>query len=433
MARFLLALQHARGIRPGTARMDACLRRLGSPQAAFATVHVVGTKGKGSTAAMLHAILRAQGIVAALYTSPHLIDFTERFRVGDADVSWDDLAAAFREVHLATRGGADPPLTFFEWCTAMAFVLFARRGVKVAVVEAGMGGRWDATRSAAGQLVLVTRIGLDHTEQLGRTPERIAIEKASIMAPGATVLTARQLPDVENVIRRVVRRRGGACRPADSICSAVPHGTDVSGVCFDLLLAGGGRLYRLHIPLPGLHQAGNAALAAAGARVLAERGTAIGEEAIRTGLATVRWPGRLEILGDGPGVLLDGAHNRDSAEVLAAFLAEAFPGERLALVLGILADKDVQAILGALGRLPVRVYAAPCPNPRTLPAEVLAAEARKAGLPVAGVHRSVTAALDAARLHAGGAAPVVVTGSLYAVAEARARLLGRTIPHPFTQ
>jgi dihydrofolate synthase/folylpolyglutamate synthase len=211
------------------------------------------------------------------------------------------------------------------------------------------------------------------------------------------------------------------------------HGTDAAGVSFDLDLASGARLSRLQSPLPGRHQAVNAGLAASAAMCLARHGVAIGETAIRAGLATVRWPGRLETIGDDPGVLLDGAHNRDSAEALADFLAEAFPGTRLELVLGILADKDAGAILGGLRRLPVSVHAAPCPNPRTLPAEAVAAAARRAGLPVAGIHRSVSEALESARRARTGPAPVVVTGSLYAVAEARAHLLGRTIAEPSAQ
>ncbi len=380
---------------------------------------------------MLHAILRAQGIVAALYTSPHLIDFTERFRVGDADVSWDDLAAAFWEVHLATRGGADPPLTFFEWCTAMAFVLFARRGVKVAVVEAGMGGRWDATRSAAGQLVLVTRIGLDHTEQLGTDPGADRHREGEHHGSRGDRPDGPSTAGVENVI--AASFAGGGAPPARRFdLQRGPARHRLSGVCFDPCLRGRAPV-PAPIPLPGLHQAGNAALAAAGAPGSSRSGEPPSARR-RSGPA---WPPFGGPEGWRPGRRTGSAagrgpqprQRRGPGRLPGRGLPRRAPGARPG-------DSGRQGRPGHPGRPgpPAgALYAAPCPNPRTLPAEVLAAEARKAGLPVAGVHRSVTAALDAARLHAGGAAPVVVTGSLYAVAEARARLLGRTIPHPFAQ
>jgi dihydrofolate synthase/folylpolyglutamate synthase len=423
MLEFLYGLQALRGMRFGLGSIREALGRLGNPQRHFRSVHVAGTKGKGSTAALLQSILHEAGHRAALYTSPHLVDFGERFRIGREQAREEEILASFREVARACGGGDDPPLTFFEWCTAMAFVLFARRGVSVAVLEAGLGGRLDATRAAGGSLVLMSRIGLDHQAYLGHTVRAIAGEKAGLIGRGAMVVTAPQQPAALEVIRARSDAAGGRLVRLDRAARLTVHGTDLDGVSFDLRVPGR-RLPRLWCPLPGRHQAVNSALAVLGALALDEGGWRVPDQAIRRGLAACGWPGRLEAFGEDPVVILDGAHNVDSARALAEYLREVFPGVPLRLVLGILADKDVRGIMRALAVLPARLYLAPCRSARTAPPETLAAAARSAGLPVQGLFGTVTAALTSARREAAPVEPVVVAGSLFAAAEARSFLLG---------
>jgi dihydrofolate synthase/folylpolyglutamate synthase len=263
MLDFLWPIQGRLGVRFGLKNIRECLRRLGRPERRFLSVHVAGTKGKGSTAAVLHAILDAAGHRAGLYISPHLVDFRERFVVGRQMAGPDEMVDVFQDVARATRRGQDPPLTFFEWCTAMAFLLFARRGVEVAVLEAGMGGRLDATRAAGGPLALFSLIGLDHQAYLGDTPEAIAREKAGLMTRGGAAVTAPQAPGVMDVLRRRAAVLGVELVCLGETARLFVHGTDLGGVVFDLVLPGR-RLPRLFCPLPGRHQAGNAALAVSG-------------------------------------------------------------------------------------------------------------------------------------------------------------------------
>ncbi len=422
MLDFLWPIQGRLGVRFGLRNIGECLRRLGRPERRFLSAHVAGTKGKGSTAAILQAILDAAGHRTGLYTSPHLLDFRERFVVGRSMAEHGELVEVFREVARVTGGGQDPPLTFFEWCTAMAFLLFARRGVEVAVLEAGMGGRLDATRAAGGPLALFSLIGLDHQAYLGETPEAIAREKAGLMTRGGHAITAAQTPGVTRVLRRRAAALGVELISLEEMSRLTVHGTDLAGVSFDLVLPGR-RLARLFCPLPGRHQAGNAALAVAGLGCLERLGFGADDRAVAAGLASVRWPGRLETAGEAPTVILDAAHNPDSMRSLTAFLGEVFPGRPPAFVLGILADKDIPGMMRVLAPLSPDVWLAPCRSDRAAGVDAMAAAAAAAGLRIAGTGADVAAALEQAR-RSRPEGPVVVTGSLFTVAEAKAALTG---------
>jgi dihydrofolate synthase/folylpolyglutamate synthase len=410
-----------RGIKFGLRNIRLVLQRLGQPQKRYLSVHVAGTNGKGSTAAILHHIVTAAGYRSGLYTSPHLLDMRERYIVDRTPASPEELNEVYRAVAGACRQGEDPPLTFFEWATAMAFLLFSWRGVEVAVFEAGMGGRLDATRMAEGPLLLLNRIGLDHTEFLGKTREIIAGEKAGLIGSRSMVVAAPQPGGVMEVFTRTAARRSARLVSMESSSLSRVYGTDLDGVAFDLSTAGR-RLPRLYLPLPGRHQAGNASLAVLGGAVLEMNGLSIGDEALYNGLSETYWPGRIQSFGERPTIILDAAHNVDSMEVLAAFMTEVFPDGDFPVVLAVLEDKDVGGILRSMKIMGARLFVAPCSTDRSASPGDLATLAAEAGVRVSGTYPSVASALDAAISSASGEEPILVTGSLFTVGEAAAFL-----------
>src|SRR5512138_4022327 len=313
-------------IRFGLERVQRGLDGLGHPERAYAILHVAGTNGKGSTCAMAAEALRAAGHRVGLYTSPHLQRFEERIQVNGAPISADALAARVEEVRRACPWHEAAPeverLTYFEFATLLGLLHLARERVDVAVVEVGLGGRFDATNAVLPRVAAVARIGLDHTQLLGDTVEQIAFEKAGIFKPGVpAVVHAHQPPGALETLRAEAARRGAPLT--------------VAPVAWDGPVA-----------LAGPHQRGNAALAAAALRELARAGVPVPEEAIAGGIARARWPGRLEEVA---GVLLDGAHNPDGAAALAAALSALHPGRPVELVFGVLSDKDHHGMLAALG------------------------------------------------------------------------------------
>lgn len=385
-------------MRFGLERMERALAALGHPERRYPVLHVAGTNGKGSTCAMAAAALAAAGHRVGLYTSPHLSRFNERIAVDGAPIGDAALAARIEEVRRACpwhdAGPEEERLTYFEFATLLGLLEFAARQVAAAVVEVGLGGRWDATNAVAAPAVTaVARIGLDHTQLLGDTVEQVAREKAGIFKAGVpAVVHGDQPPGVLEVLRAEAARRGAP-----------------------LTLAG---TWEGPVGLRGPHQRANAGLAAAALRSLEGRGLPIGEPAIARGIAGATWPGRLEELG---GVLLDGAHNPQGAAALAAALGAMHPGRPVELVFGVLADKDHAGMLAALRPAIRRLHAIPPRSPRArAPAEVQALAA-SLGLP-ADVHPDLPQALACARAHAADGALVCVGGSLYVVGEARTLL-----------
>jgi dihydrofolate synthase/folylpolyglutamate synthase len=370
------------GMRLGLDPMRAACERAGHPEYDFPAVHVAGTNGKGSVSAMVEAIARAQGKSTGLYTSPHLCRFAERIRIDGEPVS-DDVLADLLERAL----DAGPDLSFFETATLAAFFAFRDAAVDLAVLEVGMGGRFDATNVIPVPLAAaITRIALDHTDRLGKTLVEIAREKAGIAKPGLDVVLGFMAPDVRVAIDEVVYGAGGTTTGIEH--APVP----------------------VRIGLAGAHQRDNARIAA----ILATR-TGASTGAIEEGLADVSWPGRLERIGN---VLLDAAHNPDGAESLAAHLRSlgVTPGD-VALVFGTLADKDWEPMLDTLAPLAAtRVYVAPSGASRNA-IDPAAMAARHPGT----VAPSLPEALAAL---ASGPALVVVAGSMVLVGHARAVLLG---------
>jgi dihydrofolate synthase / folylpolyglutamate synthase len=360
----LLALrggEHA-GMRPGLARIETLLEALGNPEQRYTLVQVGGTNGKGSTAAMLAAILRAAGRRVGLYTSPHLVSFRERIRVDGEAIGEDDVADGFDAI---TTLVARVDATMFEAATALALDHFAREAVDVAVLEVGLGGRLDATTVGVPAVSAIARIDLDHQEILGPTLEAIAREKAAIIRSGTAVASA-QAPAAAAVLLARAAEMGVPLLLEGRDLSVQVTGRDLEGQTLDL--AGPGwRLEGARIPLLGTFQPANALLAAAAAHVL---GAA--PPAIRTGLARARWPGRFEVLRDGERhVVLDGAHNPAGARALAASLTEWFGEAPVTLVFGAFRDKDVAGMLAPLAARARRVILTASSSARAAAPETL--------------------------------------------------------------
>jgi len=341
---YLDSLQ-ASGIRPGLGRMRALLAAAGRPHRRTPAVIVAGTNGKGSVSATLASILTASGVRTALYTSPHLVDLRERWQIDGSPVGEDELADAIKTLRAAARKSGIRP-SYFEALTVVAFILFAAAECDLVVLEAGMGGRLDATNVVRPLAALITPVDFDHTEYLGRTLRRIAREKAGVIHRGATVLTSNQRPEVLDVLRR-------RCRQFAIPLHIVGGETTVSAVSFSpaatrVKLTTGRASYDLTSPLAGHHQVSNVALAVRAAEELGDRFPAIRKETIERGVAKTRWRGRFEHFEvSGREVWVDGAHNLHAIDAISALIEEFLPRPR-GLVFGIMRDKDVAGVVARL-------------------------------------------------------------------------------------
>jgi len=405
-----------RGIKLGLAAIDDVCGRLGRPERAVESVLVAGTNGKGSTAATLSAIGEAAGLATGLYTSPHLESVSERIRIRGDDIAPDELDAMLAEVFAAADGAPALPLTYFEAMTAAAFLAFARRRLDLAVLEVGLGGRLDATNVAPASVSVVTSIGIDHVEDLGPTLESIAREKAGVFRSGRPALIASREPRVRAVLRDAAARVGADLHELAEETRVEVRRTGLSGSRFRLETPL--RAHELETPLPGLHQVENASAAVRAAELLRP---SIDAEAVARGVASVRWPGRLEAFrARATTVLLDGCHNAAGAEALAQFLVRA--RIRPDLVFGAMADKDVEAMSAALGPAVGRIRLVPLASPRSASPDELARRFA-AARPDATAAPSLVAALEEL-LAPPAAETIIIAGSLYLVGEARTLLSG---------
>ncbi len=411
-----LASLDLRGIRLGLAAIDAVCERLGRPERRVPSVIVAGTNGKGSTASTLSSIAAAAGFRTGLYTSPHLESVTERVRFGADDVTPEELDSALGEVFAAADRAPAVPVTYFEAMTAAAFVAFARRGLDLAVLEVGLGGRLDATNVAPAILSVVTSISLDHVEDLGPTLAKIAFEKAGVFRAGRPALASSRLPEVLAVFDDVAREVGATLHRMVDETRVEPGEPALSET--RLRLTTPERAYDLTSPLAGPHQAENAATAVRAAELLAPA-FRVGPESVVRGVASVRWPGRLErFLVRGRTVLVDGCHNADGAAALAAFIAGT--GLSPDLVFGAMADKDIESMGAALSPAVRRIRFVPAGSPRAAaPQELLRRFAPGRG--DAGASPGLAAALGELLAEPSGE-PIIVAGSLYLVGEARSLL-----------
>ena len=404
-------------------RMYALLNRLGGPHQAVPTVHVTGTKGKGSVSAMVASILRASGYTVGLYTSPHLHTMRERIQVNGVPLTEDEFAAAVEAVWPAVTAMAGDGVTTFETLTAMAFQDFARRSLDWQVLEVGMGGTLDATNTVESpQVCIITSISLDHTKILGDTVEAIAKDKAGIIKPGATVVTAPQTPGVIAVLEQACRQVGATLvQTAESYTWRVT-GWDLRGQGFH----GDGPqgAWDGWLPLLGEHQVENAVCAIAAAEALAEQGASVSRQAALDGLAAVQWQARLEVLAESPLVVADGAHNPYSAAKLVEAVEKHFPSRRRVLLFGASLGHDLGGIVQALSALaPSAVVVTASRHPRAVPMDQLMDEFRSAGMPVQW-GGSVEEGFAQAKALAGPEDMVLATGSLFTAVEVRECLFG---------
>jgi dihydrofolate synthase/folylpolyglutamate synthase len=401
------------GMRPGLERISSLLEKLGNPQSTFRSVHVAGTNGKGSTSCMMASILREGGYRVALFTSPHLIGFTERIRVNGEEIAERDVVRLGRTVMAA----APAETTFFEMVTAMACLHFAEQQVDLAIMEAGMGGTFDATNALEGILSVITSISLDHSEYLGSSVAAIAREKAGIIKATRPVVLSCQEPAVAAEIQM-------RCHELNSplyTCGEHFHGewreNKLSYRGLSVSLDG------LTMGLRGSYQLFNGATALAAVEVLAREGFSVPTAAMAAGMEKASWPGRMELIGSSPRILLDGAHNPAGGKALAEALAD-IPRRRLLLVCGVMGDKDLNGILGPILPMADEVFAVAPRLPRALPSIDLVKYCRQHGVS-ARDSGSVGAGLAAACGMTGEDDLVLVCGSLFTVGEARSIIFSR--------
>jgi dihydrofolate synthase/folylpolyglutamate synthase len=391
------------------------LKRLGNPEEGLSIVHVAGTNGKGSTSAMIEGILRAAGYTTGLFTSPFLDSFTNRIKVNGQDISQEDLVSLVAELKPVAEEEA---LTQFEFITILGIAHFAAKGVDAVVLEVGLGGRFDATNAVTRPvLTVITNIGYDHMEILGDTLAKIAFEKAGILKPHIPLVTAVEDEESWGVIEARSRELGVPVRRLLRDFSYTPECSALDGQIFSF--RGDVASYEgLKISLLGGHQLKNAATAVEAALWLGEMGFDIDEAVIRKGLGAARWPGRFEIMGQDPLLIMDGAHNAHGLGALRTTLDDLLPGRPIHWVLGLMEDKDMESMLKLMQGRDIRVYACAPDIPRAKDAFSLAAAARIVGYGAA-PYESVREALKAAVSDARNDEVVVVAGSLYLVSEAR--------------
>jgi dihydrofolate synthase/folylpolyglutamate synthase len=408
-------------------RMRALLQALGDPHLGVPAVHVAGTKGKGSTAAMIAAICQKAGLRTGLYISPHLVSPRERIRINSRLIQRDVFARLIEQV----RGRIAPGLpqgrpcpTYFEFLTAVAFTYFRRSRVDVAVMEVGLGGRFDATTVCTPVLCVIAPISHDHTRQLGDDVLSIAREKAGIVARGVPVVLGRQRPYVRRLLRRHCRRVGAPV--IEALRGVTLQTASVTPQCQSLTLTTPCRRYpRLELSLLGPHQRHNAVTAVRAAEQLSHRYPGLTPETVGRGLRDVNWSGRTQYFPTVPPVVVDCAHNGASAEALARYLKEVFPRSNLTLVLGVLRDKDIRRMARALLPHTAQLVVTQPHSPRSLPSDTLCSTMINYGAEQPAVFERSDEALAWACQHTPATGLVCVTGSVYLAGE----MLSQLHPH----
>ncbi len=422
-------------IDPTLDRVRAVCELLGDPQKAYRVVHLTGTNGKTSTARMVERLIREHGLRTGRFTSPHLTRVTERIAIDGEPISdetfvatWQDVAPYVHMIDVREQALDRPRLSFFEVFTVMAFAAFADAPVDVAVIEVGLGGRWDATNVADGEIAVIAPVAHDHERYLGHTLVEIAGEKAGIVKDGATVVLARQDQDAEGVILHTAAAHGARVVREGVDIDVLERQVAVGGQL--ITLRGTGGVYTdIFLPLHGEHQAHNALLALAATEALMAGGGALPGPVVEAAFGDVDSPGRLELVRSSPTVLVDGAHNPAGIEALTIAVEEAFHFQRIVAVVGVMADKDAENILAGLEPTVAEVVVTRASSSRAMEVDELA----EIAVEVFGEDRvhvrerlddAVTLAADLAEQEVERGAAVLVTGSIVLVAEARV-LFGR--------
>ncbi|RJQ39999.1 MAG: bifunctional folylpolyglutamate synthase/dihydrofolate synthase [Nitrospiraceae bacterium] len=439
---YLYGLQK-HGIKLGLDNTVRLLSLFNNPQEKFHSIHVAGTNGKGSTSAMIASILQSAGFRIGLFTSPHLVSFTERIRINNEEITEEEVVELTEDIRSAMEGSELNP-TFFEFVTVMAFLYFKRKNVDWAVVETGMGGRLDATNVLLPEASVITSINYDHSEFLGNTISAIAEEKAGIIKNGTPVITSAQEPSAMNVIERRAGEKNAGLFVYGRNFSAAIKSEDTKGSVFDY--NGGSNIDDLVIPLPGRHQVLNVALALKTIEIVSKKSShhasCITHHAISAGLENIKWQGRLELVSKEPLILIDGAHNPDAAKILADSLKEIFIREygRIILIAGIMSDKDARGIMEPLLPLAAEIILTAPAYERAASPQKLAECAAEMGFTDTHIAPTVREAIAmAVSLGEIGAqrqenseknftdSLILITGSFYTIGEAKEILCGRGI------
>ena len=398
-------------------RMRAFAQALGNPERAYPSIHVAGTKGKGSVSSMCSAALQAAGYRVGLYTSPHLHDYTERIRINQQLIPRQDLVSLVEEIKPVIE--SVPGLSTFEITTALAFLYFHHQRVDVAVHEVGLGGPLDASNVVEPSVSVITSLSFDHTQILGNTLSEIAREKAGIIKAGIPVVLSPQKDEARRVIEQIARERSAPLVQVGRDYSFTPLKQSLEGQ--SLLVWNGTEekdAERLDIPLLGMHQVENAATAYAALQEFSRRALPVSTESIRRGFNQVTWPGRFEILQRQPPVVVDSAHNRDSAKRLRQALDDYFPGIPVIMVFGASEDKDIAGMFAELSTRVQEVVATKSFHPRAIEPENLVEIASQYGKP-AKIVPDIPDALMGALDLADGDKMILVTGSIFVVAATR--------------
>ncbi len=402
----------------GLAKVKAILEALRNPHQEIHTIHIGGTNGKGSTAAMMASILQKEGYRVGLYTSPHLLRFTERVKVNGKEIEKEEVAeltAWMRE--RIEAAGVSPPFTFFDFTTAMALLYFKQKLVDLAILEVGLGGRLDSTNVVDPLLSIITNIGKDHEEVLGKGIMKIAGEKAGIIKKGRPLITAATQPQVLRLFFKICREKEA---PLFRVGKEFRyHSESEGGFSYEGLHR---KLWGLTLNLRGPHQQINAATAIGAIEVLDDLGYAVSNESISEGLMAVKWPGRLEMVSFSPRVILDGAHNPDGALALKESLQRDFEYRHLILLIGIMKDKDISSMLHLLAPLADHIIFTQPKTDRAAPPELLRKTLGKNGVK-SEVIEDLRAAIEKGLALASPDDLLCITGSLYTVGEARSYFL----------
>jgi len=462
------------GIKFGLDNISRLISALDNPHKSFLAVHVAGTNGKGSTSAVIASILKTAGLKVGLFTSPHIVSFTERIRVDGEEVTENDVIKLAEEIKGIVEHIGDFSPTFFEVVTAIAILYFKRKKIDIAVIEVGMGGRLDATNIVVPEVSIITNISYDHKEFLGNTLKEIAHEKAGIIKRGVPVITSYQELEVMEVIEKKAVEKGAELYAYDRDFSSVLKREDLSGICFDYYESDSFVIHDLILPLTGEHQMQNASVAIKAAMIVLSRlrisksptheemfvslcdtkgnennppesphtplwkrgakgdfkwglgGFSVENiaEVIRNGCATTRWPGRLEMIKEDPPILIDGAHNPDAAMTLSRALKKIFLKryKRIIIVLGIMSDKDVKGIMEPLLPLASEIILSAPSYTRAASPNKLADVAASLGFFDIRIAPTIRDAIEIATDLAGGtfhSSLIVITGSFYTIGEAK--------------
>ena len=405
-----------RGQKPGLDRIRTLLNHLGHPEERLKFVHIGGTNGKGSTAALMESVLRKAGYRTGLYTSPFINRFNERIRVDGQEITDEALELIVNEIRPFADAMEDLP-SEFELITAVAMVYFSRMGCDIVVLEVGMGGEFDATNVIpCPEVAVLTAIGLDHTAVLGPTVADIARTKSGIIKEGGDVVSYGHLPEADAEIEAACQRNHATLWPVD-FDRLVLKDLTLDERTFDL-----GPIQDLKMPLLASYQPKNAAVAVTALSVLAHKGWHITEQHIREGFAAVQWPGRFEVLGRHPIFLLDGSHNPQGTAATVESLQELFPEQKFVFLLSIMADKDVDTMLSLLAPLAQQFFTVTADNPRAMPADQLADKLQALGCR-AECCASIPEAVAAAQGAAGYDGRVCALGTLYFSGDVRRAFL----------